>query len=223
MNILVIPSLNPPESFYSFVSEISRNDCFAKIIIIDDGSSQKEIFRKINDNLTIQIITNNKNRGKGYSIKKSINYILKNKIKTNGVIFADCDGQHSVKDILKLNKLMNEDPKSFYIGKRVISSSNMPLMNFIGNYLSSNLFKFITKKNVSDINNGLRGIPFNLLHKFLNSNHTKFSYEIHILKKILQHDIVIKELEIETIYQKNYSTNFKKISDSIKIIWSIIF
>ena len=68
---------------------------FDKIIIVDDGSNDKEIFEKITKIDKCVVISHDKNMGKGMALKSGISYYKDNlSDKYYGAVCLDCDGQH---------------------------------------------------------------------------------------------------------------------------------
>ena len=91
---IVIPVKNPDNELLKIVKFFQKR---YKIIIIDDGSTLNTNFFRYIASKNVEILKNNKNMGKGYSLKKGIKRVIKRKI--YGIIQADGDGQHSINDI----------------------------------------------------------------------------------------------------------------------------
>ena len=66
-NLIIIPSLNPDNKLVNIVKELKENK-INNIIVIDDGSSKKEIF----DKLDVPVIHHEVNLGKGAAIKTAL-------------------------------------------------------------------------------------------------------------------------------------------------------
>ena len=101
---IIIPSLNPNNKLLELVCELIDNG-FKDIIVINDGSSSEydNIFEELPK--SIKLIKNEINLGKGASIKKAISCI-KN---SDAFITVDSDGQHLVKDVIKIKEELNNN------------------------------------------------------------------------------------------------------------------
>ena len=152
MNVyLIIPVKNPTKKFQEIVNFFINK---LKIIIIDDGSRiNTHYFGKLK-NKNIKILVNKKNKGKGFSVKRAFKTILKSKYNF-GVVVADADGQHCIKDINKFCKNLHKKPNQLIIGQRKFNIKNTPIRNYIGNKISTFLF-FIKYKKLIDTQCGLR-------------------------------------------------------------------
>lgn len=95
---VVIPALNPPSTFPSYVEELI--DCgFNNIIIINDGSTQEYeyIFDILQSKPECSLLKHSINLGKGRAIKNAMRFFLNSKNTGDfiGVITVDSDGQPS--------------------------------------------------------------------------------------------------------------------------------
>ena len=192
-----------------------------KVIVVNDGSKKEtlHIFKKLNKNITL--LVHKVNQGKGQALKTGFKYIYEN-FKCKGVTVADADGQHSIKDILKVCETLNQTQNCLVLGSR-LGSKKTPLRSKFGNALTRFVFKLATGTRVFDTQSGLRGIPFEFLERFLNIEGQRYEYEINMLLYCAKEKITIKEIPIETIYiDNNKSSSFNVISDSIKIYSCIL-
>ena len=86
---IVIPAFNPPNTFINLIYSI-RDITTIPIIIIDDGTHPAiHIDQKFSN---VQLLRNNINQGKGYSLMKGINYALEHRY--THCITMDSDLQH---------------------------------------------------------------------------------------------------------------------------------
>lgn len=218
--VLIIPAYEPPSSFIELVCKLTDKG-FRKIIIVNDGSTEQyeHIFEKISQNGP-KIIKLKKNYGKGYALKCAINYAIKEYGKEISIITADCDGQHSVEDIVKIKHALQTTSNSLILGVRKITKKT-PFASIVGNIFLSALFFLLTKKFCKDTQTGLRGIPNHLLKYAINAQGKRYEYETNFLFDIANKTNFVF-VPIQTIYiNKNKNSHFKKFYDSIKILQAI--
>lgn len=215
--LIIIPAYNPDFHLIEIVKELK--ELGNEIIVIDDGSYNKECFDKIKEDAII--ITHNKNKGKGQALKTAFNYIIKEYPECIGVVCADADGQHVVRDINRIKDTLKQNTDKFILGVRNFKQKQVPIKNKIGNYCSNILFFLKTKKRLKDTQSGLRGIPTNILKQLLEVKGERFEYEINMLQNVVK-KIRIQQVEISTIYSKKIKSNYKPITHSIQIIKEMI-
>lgn len=206
---IIIPSYNPTKKIIKLVNELQKD--FNDIIIVDDGS--KEETKKIYNELSnVKIIYHYINKGKGEAIKTAIKS-LKN---TDSFITVDADLQHSPKDVLRIKKeLLNND---IVLGTRNFNKKNVPFSSKFGNKISSLVFKIKTGITLKDTQTGLRGINIRYKDLCLNTNGSRYEYEMNFLYNIAKNKINFKCIDIETIYEDNNNgSHFHAIRDSILI------
>lgn len=222
--VIIIPSFEPDDKLIQLVDKL--NDIKdIDIIVIDDGSGvkYKSIFNCVNKKA--KVISYDINRGKGYALKTGFKYVKEN-YKEYVIVTMDCDGQHSVKDAIKLLNYAEKHNKELIIGKR-IRGTNTPLRSNIGNSITMFVYRLTTGIKVYDTQSGLRAFTNEIMDFLLNIKGNRFEYEMNVLLNAPSNNITIKEIEIETIYiDNNKSSHFKTIKDSFrvyKVILNYIF
>lgn len=205
---ILIPSFNPSEKLIKVVNLLHKSS-FKNIFVVDDGSFKKNIFSKLD---VSEIIINDKNMGKGFSLKKGFKY-LKN-LNYLGVITIDDDLQQDISDVVKIADLFLES-NEVYFGVRNFKGA--PILRKCANKISSFFFKCIYKVYVIDTQTGLRCFPCALLNDLINVKGNRFEYELNVLKYLVNNKIDISEVPIKTIYNDSVS-HFKSIKDSYKIL-----
>ena len=223
--LILIPALNPDSELVSYIDEL-KNENLNNIVVIDDGSEEKcnSIFEKIEKKGVI-ILKHEKNLGKGKAIKTGLNYFLNldNTSEYFGIITVDCDGQHLVKDIIKIANKMVENPKALILGSRDFNLENVPTKSSFGNKITSKILKALYGVKIVDTQTGLRGIPISLVENFCNIVGDRYEYEMNMLIDCILNKIEIIEEPIETVYIDNNSgTHFRPIHDSVAIYWRIL-
>ena len=219
---VLIPAYNPNEKLIELVDKIS-NEVTSRIVVVNDGSNSRNVFERIKNNCIV--LENRINKGKGYSLKKGLNWILEQENGIIGIITVDADGQHAIKDIkniaTKLEENHRKNKQKIILGIRDFSEGNVPIKNKLGNKITANIFRKKTGVEIKDTQTGLRGIPIKNIKEFIYLEGNRYEYEQNMLIDIIQKDIPFEEVHISTIYNKSKS-NFNVIIDSYKIIKAII-
>ena len=212
---ILIPAYEPTESFIELLKKLNKEKLTT--IVVNDGSNNTydKIFKKAKEYATV--LEYETNKGKGFALKTGIKYIYDNYNEDFIIVTMDCDGQHTIKDALKLANYTLENQEHLVLGKR-IRSEKTPIKSKIGNSITRFLYRTITGLDVYDTQTGLRAFSNKLVPLMLEIEGNRFEYEMNVLLKCCQEKIIIKELEIETIYiDNNSNSHFDAIKDSIRI------
>ena len=219
----IIPSFDPDDKLISLVDNLV-NAGYNKIIIVDDGSKNKNIFNKLKDHKECILLTHDINKGKGEALKTAFNYYKDNLINDyKGVICLDSDGQHTIEDTINIsNKLF--ETNNFILGARLFNTKETPSRNKLGNRITSYIFKLLYKIYLKDTQTGLRAIPNRLIDLHLKTEGSRFEYEINTLIELVLNKEKIEEVDIKTIYLKdsNKNSHFNPIKDSYKV-YKVLF
>lgn len=215
----VIPALNPPEELAGYIGELKKEG-FDKIIVVDDGSREefRELFQELRDG-GCDILTHAVNMGKGRALKDAINYYLNEYSRDyKGIITADSDGQHLVKDVIRMDEEVGRDDSALILGVRDFGRENVPFKSRAGNRITRNVLKVLIGGNVTDTQTGLRGIPNQIAYEYLTLPGERFDFETTMLIESIKKDIPIREVAIETVYYDgNSESHFHPVKDSILI------
>ena len=219
----IIPSLNPDNKLERLVDELIEND-FKKIIIVNDGSSDSNIFDKLSKKEECIILTHDINKGKGCALKTAFKYYQESLMdEYSGVITLDSDGQHSVSDVINISNVL-VDNDMFILGTRLFNTKETPLRNKTGNRITSYVFKWLYGVYLKDTQTGLRAIPNRLINLHLNTTGDRFEYEINALIDLVKVKEKILQIDIKTVYLENSNKNshFNPFKDSYRI-YKIMF
>ena len=121
-----------------------------------------------------------KNRGKGHALKTGFEYILNNTNESIGVVTADADGQHLVKDILSIAAEVYNQKDKIVLGERKFVGK-VPLRSKVGNTATRGIFTLVSGQKILDTQTGLRGFPIKLLPWLLSVEGERFEYEMNML------------------------------------------
>lgn len=217
--IILIPSFNPDEQLMlDFVNNLSRE--FKNIVIVNDGSNKSHVnfFNELDMKPFVKLLTHYTNLGKGQALKTGINYALVSFPNCKGIVTADCDGQHSIKDIKACAQAVKKHQDSLIIGVRDFNQSDVPPKSRFGNKLTRTVFKLFIGLSITDTQTGLRGMSKKVACTFLETKGSRYEYESNMLIDCKLKEIPISEVPIQTIYiNYNSGSHFNPLKDSISI------
>ncbi len=208
----MIPCFNTHIYIKDLINKLRKNTNL-DILIFDDGSSPKlELNDKYDD---VKFLRNARNRGKGYCLQKGLKYSEKNKY--THAITLDGDMQHSPYDI---DKFINEDPSiDFLFGCRNFYSP-MPFIRILSNKITSVIISLFKNVKIIDSQCGFRRYKISSLN-LKKTDTNGYLYETELILNSLNKDMLIKNINIKTIYNDSKS-NINSFRDTIGFI-NLIF
>lgn len=217
---VLIPSLSPDERLPQYVQLLLEGG-FGGIVVVDDGSadSYQEIFDRIAGWEKCHVLHHEVNRGKGAALKTGYAWIQENTAFA-GIITADSDGQHTVKDTLNLASILDESKKELLLGSRDFSrnSTQVPPKSRVGNRITSVVFKLLYGPTLPDTQTGLRAFVRGLIPFMTDIEGERFEYEMNVLIRCAVRKVPMQAVPIETVYHdENKGTHFHPIRDSWRI------
>ena len=215
--VVLLPSYKPDEKLLTLIDDLHAAGIL-HIVVVDDGGGETydQIFQEAEAKGT-KVYRYPTNRGKGYAMKYGMSKIGELGIECHRVVTADCDGQHSPKDICRVIETSKEYPDDLILGGRRFTG-NVPLKSRLGNAFSRNAFYLMSGTKVYDTQTGLRAIPTSRLDILGISEGDRYEYEMNVLSDCAEYGIHIREIPIETIYlDGNKSSHFKVLRDSYLI------
>lgn len=216
---ILIPALEPKKDLVDYIYQLLENG-IGHIVVVNDGSNDTydEIFEMVDQIEKCTVLKHEKNQGKGTALKTGFSYIRSHILQSEMIICVDCDGQHSIEDILALEQELYRKPKTVVLGSRNFSFHQAPWKSWIGNRCSSFLFLLLSGKWIPDTQTGLRGFHRQFLDFLLLVEGKRFEYEMNMLMKCIEEEIILQFIPIQTIYHnKNEGTHFRAIQDSYLI------
>jgi len=216
---IVIPAYEPGKELIKLIKELVEARVEA-IIVVDDGSDPVKygyVFEEVGK-LGAVILRNAVNMGKGRALKAAFNHCINEYENLIGVVTADSDGQHSVKDICKCAEVLADNTKSLVLGVRDFGKTGIPARSVFGNKATSRVMDILLGIRISDTQTGLRGIGLEFMKYLLTEKGERFEFETNMLIATKEKDIDIIEVPIDTIYlEENKSSHFNPLIDSVRI------
>ena len=219
--VVVIPAYEPDQKLIKLIDEIREKTPYA-VVVVDDGSAQKAqpVFEALDGKATV--IHHEKNKGKGAAIKTALAYIRDNIPDGEGVVTADADGQHLVKDIIRVCEDWREHPEALVLGSRRFTGK-VPFKSRAGNAITRFVFHVSTGVKVFDTQTGLRAFSVKRIPMMLGMRGDRYEYEINVLLYSTRHRVPIREVTIDTVYiEDNASSHFHAVRDAWRIYKMIL-
>ena len=181
---IIIPCFNEEKTIEKIIEKVLKlKDINLEIIVIDDGSSDlsKDILEKKLKNKINILILNEKNYGKGYSIRKGI------KVATGDVlIIQDADLEYDPSDYYKLIKPIKEGFADVVYGSRFIGTEEKRVLYFwhtLGNKILTFLSNIFTNLNLTDMEVCYKAFKAEVI-KEIDLEENRFGFEPEITAKI---------------------------------------
>lgn len=210
---VLIPTYNPSMKLYSVIDNLKAAG-FNNIVIVDDGSDNKAVFKRLKN---YKLLVHDKNMGKGEALKTGFKYIAS--MDCLGVITVDDDLQQDILDIKKVADKFLES-KKIVLGVRLFDKKT-PLERKLANKFSSFIFNLKYKTGIKDTQTGLRCFPKEILNDLCLVAGSRFEYEINVLKYLALNKVDMDYVTIKTIYSDEVS-HYKSFKDSYMIMKSIL-
>ena len=209
---IVIPCYNEQSTIKEIIKKVYAQSKFDKeIIVIDDFSTDKtrDILKDEINSKIDKLLLNDKNYGKGYSIRQGINAAT-----GDYILIQDADLEYDPSDYEKLLKPLVNGVADAVYGSRFIGSEERRVLYFwhmIGNNILTLLSNMFTNLNLSDMEVCYKVFKSEIIKK-INLKENRFGFEPEVTAKIAK----IKNIRIYEVGIKYFGRTY---SDGKKITW----
>ena len=216
---ILIPAFKPDHILIELLQNLKKEGF--DMVVVNDGSGDD--YQKVFDEAEkyAVVLKQDINRGKGAALCFGFSYVNLNPNNHNYVITCDSDGQHAIKDILKVNDKLHET-NNVVLGSRKFDKS-VPKRSRNGNFMSRLCRTLLTKEYVQDDQCGLRGFPIKDIFNIISLQGDHYEYEMSVICNLQIKRLKFEEVPIETIYlNDNKSSHFRPNLDTFRIqrtIW----
>ncbi len=218
---IIIPVYNEENTIKTILNKVLNQKEYNKeIIVINDFSTDKTKSLIENEFLgKIRIINNDKNYGKGFSIKKGIEVAL-----GDIILIQDGDLEYDPSDYQKLLKPLIENRADVVYGSRFLGSGEKRVLFFwhrFGNYILTLFSNALTNLNLTDMEVGYKAFKKEIFKNII-LEENRFGFEPEITAKIAKKKLRIFEVGIK-YYGRTYAEG-KKINwkDGFSAIYCIL-
>ena len=220
LRVALVPSYEPDFNLLEVAKELLENNF--SVVVVNDGSEEKynEVFNQLPKE--VHLLAYPTNGGKGYALKHGMKYI-KEHFEDCTVVTMDSDGQHKVKDAIRIcEECESVEKSSLILGSRHFDKK-APFKSRFGNFMARTSFLISTHHKIYDTQTGLRAFNSDLLDMMIAIKGDRYEYEMNVLLETIRRGISIKEVKIETIYlNNNVGTHYNPFKDTMKIFKEVI-
>ena len=219
---VIIPCFNEINTIEQIISKVQNfNDLEKEIIVIDDCSNDgtKEKLNSEISNSIDKLITNDKNFGKGYSLRKGISVAT-----GDIIIFQDADLEYDPSEYKNLLKPILEGKADVVFGSRFTGSGEKRVLYFwhrLANLILTTLSNMFSNLNLTDMEIGYKVFKSEII-KDLNLKENRFGIEPEITAKIAKKKIRIYEVGVRYFgrtYNEGKNITWK---DGIRAVYCIL-
>lgn len=211
---VIIPTYNNDSTLENVIEEVLNYT--DRIIIVNDGSTDKTAQKLEQYTEEVCIITHPRNAGKGRALRNGFRKALELGYKY--AISIDSDGQHFASDLPVFLEALEKDNNALIIGARDMNQQNVPGKSSFGNKFSNFWFRVETGIKLTDTQSGYRLYPLQKMCtlKYLTN---KFEFEIEVIVKAAWDGITIKNIPIQVHYEpgKKRISHFRPFRDFFRI------
>ena len=207
---IIIPCYNEIKTIEIIIKKILQEANIEKeIIVVDDFSNDgsREKIDEMKDIYKLKIIKNDKNYGKGFSLRQGIK-----KASGDIVLIQDADLEYDPKDYSRLLDPILKNNADVVYGSRFIGSEQRRVLYFwhsIGNSILTTFSNMMSNLNLSDMENCYKVFKSEIIKKLV-LKENRFGFEPEITAKIAKQNLRIYEVSVN-YYGRKYSEG-KKIT-----------
>lgn len=210
--LIVIPVYNHGKTLRQVVEDALA--VHPDLLVVDDGSSDGGLDSL--KGLPVQIITHDKNMGKGQAILTAAKEAKR--LGKSHIITLDADGQHFATDIPAFLNGIEAHPRAVLVGARDFSGPNIPSSSKFGRKFSNFWLRVQTGTKLSDVQCGFRAYPL-VIFDAIKTNERRFAFEVEVLVKSAWAGYPLRDIEIGVHYPKPEEriSHFKAFKDNLDI------
>lgn len=191
---VIIPTYNNAGTLAGVIDDVMRYT--SSIIVVNDGSTDNTTEILTNYTGKIEIVSYEKNKGKGHALKCGFQRAIESGYK--GAITLDSDGQHFASDIEAFLRSAETSPGALLVGQRMIEG-RMPSKNNVANKMSNVLFTAQTARRLRDTQNGFRLYPLARMKGLLPFT-SRYEAEMEMLIRAAWKGISIRPMPVHVYY-----------------------
>ena len=164
---IVIPAFNEEKTIADVIHRVRRSVPEARILVIDDGSSDATAQEA--GSAGAEVISHPLNKGNGAAVKTALRAI------SGGLVaIVDGDGQHDPQYLPQL--LSKLDRFDLVVGSRSFTNSEGSMLRNVGNLILRRLASFLSEQKIPDLTSGFRAFRHSVAARFLHLYPNGYSF-----------------------------------------------
>lgn len=193
---VVMPAYNEQDSILETIKGLSKIKEIDEIIIVDDGSTDNTP-AILSDISGIRLVTNGKNKGKGYAVHMGIQYA-----KNDFILLVDADLGDSSEEVSKMISCMGKN--RLIIG--ALSKSTNRNGFGVTKRVSVKGFEMLTKETVESVLSGQRLLPADFMRSI--DLPRDYALEFKITLEAVRSGMEIIEVPVQ-MHHREYGRTFR--------------
>lgn len=213
---IVIPAYNEEDGIASVLKQLLNIDFQEKpeIVVVDDGSTDRTVKILEDFRNDIKLIVHDNNMGYGAALKTGIQ-----NANNDLIVITDADGTYPIQEIGKLVDAMRG--YDMVVGARVGKNVHIPMIRRPAKWVLNKLANHLTKRNIPDINSGLRVMRKEIIKSFLHILPDGFSFTTTITLALLTNGAKVKYIPIN-YYKREGKSKIHPVQDTLNFLQLII-
>ena len=205
---IVIPCYNESSTISKIIEKVKNEKNYDKeIIVIDDFSTDgtREILKNDISEKIDELIFNDRNFGKGYSVRQGIK-----RARGDIILIQDADLEYDPSDYSKLIEPIKKNYADVVYGSRFVGSEEKRVLFFwhsIGNYFLTTLSNMFSNLNLTDMENCYKVFKSEII-KNIELKENRFGFEPEVTAKIAKKNCRIYEVGVK-YYGRTYDQGKK--------------
>lgn len=205
---VIIPAYNEEDSIASVIQEIPKT--VTEIIVVSNNSTDNT---EANAKVAGATVLQEPQKGYGYACLKGMEYISKQTIKPDILVFLDGDYSDYPEELTKIVAPIIDDNIDFVIGarvKRLRENGSMTPQQVFGNWLATFLMKLFFRAKFTDLG-PFRAIKYDKLLQLQMEDKT-YGWTVEMQLKALKQKLSYTEVPVK--YKKRIGVS--KVSGTVK-------
>lgn len=205
---VIIPAFNEADSIALVIQDIPKN--VDEVIVVSNSSTDAT---EANAKKAGATVLNENNKGYGFACLKGMDYISRQTLKPDIVVFLDGDYSDYPEELTQIVRPILEDDIDFVIGaraKHLREKGSMTLPQIFGNWLATTLMQFLFHAKFTDLG-PFRAIKYDKLLA-LNMQDKTYGWTVEMQLKALKQKLQYSEVQIH--YRNRIGVS--KVSGTVK-------
>ena len=217
---VIVPCYNEQDAIVNTVRRLNETlrsaDRDFEVLIVNDGSTdyttaKLRMYHKVEG---LRILSNDRNRGYGYSIKRAVA-----QAKYETIVIVDADGTYPIEHIDQLVRQL--DHADMVVGARTAPGACIPLTRRPAKWALRKLASYLAETHIPDLNSGLRVMKRSLIRKFLPLLPDGFSFTTTITLAMLTHGHEVSYVPID--YAKRIGkSSIRPVRDTLNFLSLVV-